>query len=692
MPMMPALCPCIATPLAMSSARFLIFNLSSYGGKSVTSDATMTLTAGIYGNILTGVSLGTANSAWTQAGITWNNQPGLTPIAGATNPSGTFGSGPVTWTIPWYMVEKLATTGSGYNNGLGITSGVGSDQHFLSTASGGAPTLTFSSTIAANGTWTGGNGNWTDSADWAGTTVAKGINQTATFNGGTAVDVAMDANFSVGSLSFSGANHTISSGSGMLALNVTTGSPTITVETGRAAAIGATLVGIDGLTKIGPGTLTLTGANTYGGSTMISGGILQIGDGMTNGTIGGGGYSIASGAKMSLNYATAAAPPWSQISGAGTLELNSAQAIDGTANWGSPALPGTFSGKVQVDNGRINGIPANLGGATAVAIGNGAQFLAFDGTTNGTAYTFTQNLSINGMGWGEVGYNLGAIRVSGMNATFSGNMTLTGNSGLFTQNAQNTSMNVTGVISDGGSGYGLTINAFSGGITLSNQNTYTGTTTVAAGTLALTGASIADTNKLVISGGTVNLTGAETVNTLFFGAVQQTAGTYSGSGAGGTIASVNFSGTGTLIVTSGPVAGYASWMAPFITGGLTGDTTPGGDPDNDGINNLLEYAINGNPAVSDPTILPSLSVTSTDFEFTYSRSDLSLADTVQTFEYGSTLAGWTPVLIPAGPGVSTVGIATVTITNSGTTDSVKVSIPRSASVGAKLFGRLKVIK
>jgi len=133
-------------------------------------------------------------------------------------------------------------------------------------------------------------------------------------------------------------------------------------------------------------------------------------------------------------------------------------------------------------------------------------------------------------------------------------------------------------------------------------------------------------------------------------------------------------------------------MAPFITGGLTGDTTGTGDPDNDGMKNQLEYALNGNPGVSDSSILPDLVVTATDFEFTYSRLDLSLADTVQTFEYGTNLTGWTPILIPAGPGVSTPGIATVTITDTGSTDSVKVSIPKSAAAAGKLFGRLQVVK
>jgi autotransporter-associated beta strand protein len=39
--------------------------------------------------------------------------------------------------------------------------------------------------------------------------------------------------------------------------------------------------GVTGLTKIGTGTFTLTGANTYTGGTTISAGTLQIGNGAT---------------------------------------------------------------------------------------------------------------------------------------------------------------------------------------------------------------------------------------------------------------------------------------------------------------------------------------------------------------------------------------------------------------------------
>src|SRR5262249_38644793 len=47
--------------------------------------------------------------------------------------------------------------------------------------------------------------------------------------------------------------------------------------------------GTGGLVKIGAGTLTLTGANTYTGPTIVSGGMLQVGNGGTVGNIGGNG-------------------------------------------------------------------------------------------------------------------------------------------------------------------------------------------------------------------------------------------------------------------------------------------------------------------------------------------------------------------------------------------------------------------
>ena len=107
--------------------------------------------------------------------------------------------------------------------------------------------------------------------------------------------------------------------------------------------------------------------------------------------------------------------------------------------------------------------------------------------------------------------------------------------------------------------------------------------------------------------------------------------------------------TGELTYVAGS-GGYTSWIGGFAVGGLV---AAGDDFDNDGMDNLAEYALNGNPSVSDVSVMPTLDLTPTDFEFTYSRLDLSIADTVQSFEYGSTLDGWTPIVIPAGLGETT---------------------------------------
>lgn len=60
----------------------------------------------------------------------------------------------------------------------------------------------------------------------------------------------------------------------------------------------------------------------------------------------------------------------------------------------------------------------------------------------------------------------------------------------------------------------------------------------------------------------------------------------------------------------------------------------------------------------------------------------------QMVQYGTTLSSWTDVAIPVAAGVSSVGAATVTVTDGGTTDEVSVSVPKGLET--KMFGRLKV--
>lgn len=442
--------------------------------------------------------------------------------------------------------------------------------------------FTYSSAYGASLVWNAAvsaNRN-TTTANWSGNVWNNGTPDRAVFAATGVGTVTLTTAITANQLTFSTAGYTI------VGNTLTLGDTSPMITTDANATISSVLAGSSGLAKAGGGTLVVTGANSYSGGTSITSGTVQIGNGAANGSNGGGTYAIASGAKLYLNYLTAAAPTWAKFSGAGTLELNSAQAVNGNANW-NPAtgisLGSRFTGALQLDKGRLHGVPSGLGGATAIAIGNGAQFLAYDGTTGGTAYTFNQNFSINGLGWGESGHNCGALRVAGMNATFPGSITLTGNAALYTHNSSpNSAINVSGVIDEGGGGYGHTINAYSKPVTLSGNNTYGGDTTVSVGTLKLGASNVIPDGA---GKGNVNVAGvidlktfSETINGLSgAGSLATVAGGTPTLTVGGNDATSTFSGT--IRNTTGALALVKTGSGTLTLNGTntyTGPTTVDG--------------------------------------------------------------------------------------------------------------------
>lgn len=229
-----------------------------------------------------------------------------------------------------------------------------------------------------------------------------------------------------------------------------------------------------------------------------------------------------------------------------------------------------------------------------------------------------------------------------------------------------------------------------GKLTLSGTNTYTGDTRVLDGVLAVTGTSIADTNKVILDGGTMEITGEETVDTLFFGGEQQAAGTWgSEDSTADNKDSTRFSGTGVLTVVTGPepVAGFESWIAGY--GLAEEDQGTSIDADKDGLNNLLEYVLGGDPSLHDAaTIAPEGGVSGSDYVFSFVRSDASEADTSQTVEFGNDLEVWGSIPIGASPGTAPVAI--VEDSPDADFDTVTVTIPTAGAT--KFFARLKVEK
>ncbi len=136
-------------------------------------------------------------------------------------------------------------------------------------------------------------------------------------------------------------------------------------------------------------------------------------------------------------------------------------------------------------------------------------------------------------------------------------------------------------------------------------------------------------------------------------------------------------------VPTSPPTEYAAWLDLYPT--LT-DPTVGGDPDGDGIENLLEYALDGDPTTQDQSILPALDASGANFIFSFTRRAESIADTTQVFQYGSSLTTWTNVSLTAPVGVEvTLG----SISNG--LQPVTVTIYKNAAVDQKIFGRLMVI-
>ncbi len=195
-----------------------------------------------------------------------------------------------------------------------------------------------------------------------GTLTVKGGTLSAT--GGAlslANTVTLGGNFTVGgsqALTFTGA--------------VTlTGSRTITVTntgpTTLSGSIGQSAAGL-GLTKAGAGTLTLSGANTYTGTTTVKAGTLLV-----NGSQAGSAVSVNSGATL-----------------AGTGTVGAVTAVSGAhvAPGAGTGLPGTLTTtSVTLPSGSAFNVALN--GTTA---GSGYSQLSASGTINLTGSTLNVSL------------------------------------------------------------------------------------------------------------------------------------------------------------------------------------------------------------------------------------------------------------------------------------------------------------
>lgn len=366
--------------------------------------------------------------------------------------------------------------------------------------------------------------------------------------------------------------------------------------------------------------------------------------------------------------------------GAGTMVLTGNNSYSGGTNLNGGVLEVSSiadAGGVGSIGVYTTGVPGYLG------IANDATF-RYTGTGSQTT---ARNL------WIDTGAENKTMEVT----SETGSITFSGTGGNINKPFTKTGPGALAIADQINVGATVTVNA--GTLTLTGANTYTGDTIVNGGVLAINGTAINDANKLTINGGKVSPTGNEVVNTLYFGATQQLAGTWGATGSGATfIDDTRFSGTGTVTVVSGP-PGFVTWAA------LKGlDGTPGkengltDDPEKDGINNLLEFFFDGDPLASSVSPLPVADYTDANYlKLTFKRRDDAETDiTGQDLQFGTNLSGWVAAAITAGSFTYTSGPANgviITVVENGTApDDVTISIPRSYQVDGKLFGRVSVTK
>jgi hypothetical protein len=128
---------------------------------------------------------------------------------------------------------------------------------------------------------------------------------------------------------------------------------------------------------------------------------------------------------------------------------------------------------------------------------------------------------------------------------------------------------------------------------------------------------------------------------------------------------------------------YQSWMSgfPAIAGN---DRLANADPDRDGVANLLEWVLDGDPGSSDASIQPFARISDGDLIFTFRRRDDSEQSMIrQIVQHGTDLTHWTDLVIGA------MGGSGYAVEESGASpDLITVTLP--AAGNSQRFVRLMV--
>src|SRR5207253_1094110 len=356
------------------------------------------------------------------------------------------------------------------------------------------------------------------------------------------------------------------------------------------------------LTKAGTGTLTLSNTgDTYTGQLTVQAGTLKIdtiNNASANGELGNNALSVilgdTGGVTGTLEYTGATASSTKKFTmatgGTGAFQVDTAGTtltlsgvIDGAGallktGAGTLNLSGanTYTGKTSIQNGTLSvsslnkvtggSASSSLGAPTTVANGT----IDVGSTTNsgtllytGSGETTDRVINLAGTTGGAVVQNDGTGAL-----TFSSNLTATGaGSKTLTLQGSNTGSNtISGIIVDNSSSNTTAlIKAGTGTWVLSGANTYTGGTTLSAGTLQLSGSGTlgSSSGALTVNAGTLDLNGTnQTV-----GGLNGSGGTILNNSTGTIYGSVSIASSGAILEAGTGSTGQTLTMRGAVTMG-----------------------------------------------------------------------------------------------------------------------------
>ncbi|MBZ9810849.1 MULTISPECIES: autotransporter-associated beta strand repeat-containing protein, partial [unclassified Mesorhizobium] len=583
------------------------FTLASAGAIGV-SNASTTLT-------LSGAATGPGRLTKTGAGTLMlagsNNYTGGNSVTAGTLRAGStsaFGTGPVDVASGATLdLNNFANTIGGLGGTGSVTMGTA---RLTISGNGSAFSGIISGSVAGGVTLTAGVQTFSGcNNSYSGSTVLQGnstLNVGCLANGGQPSDIGTSGSastnlvFNNGALNYTGVTVTTDRGFQLLggtgAVGVANAATTLT--------FGGQAIGGGILRKDGPGTLVLSGNNTYTGGTIVTAGILQAGSTSAFGT---GGMTVNAGATLDLNNLSntvgGLAGAGNVALGSGTLTLSGGFSFSGSitgsgglvkSGSGTQTFSGcssSYDGSTTINGGVLavsclnnGGVASSVGDSSAAATnlvlnGGTLQYVGVGGSTNRQFTLGSSGGTLDASGSGAINFTSTAAAV--LPGAGNRTLTLTGAS-----TADNT---LSARIDDPSGATTALTKTGTGTWVLKNQtSTYSGATTISGGVLAVDkladggqassiGKSTNDASKLVIgTGSTLRYTGSgDTTDRLF--TLQTGVSFIESSGTGAIVfsntGSAAYTGVGSRTLALGGTNTGLNTMGGTIIDGPGGTTT-----------------------------------------------------------------------------------------------------------------------